>query len=106
MRSSHSIRQYRIDLWWEVEQMPIDGAPIYRVRIGSPNHAYIQLVNAIGELARHHQILKSIQPCVTLTGVTFKCAWHRFQWFAATGSEVRTGAAFQTPAFEGATTGN
>ena len=86
--------------------MPIDGAPIYRVRIGSPNHAYIQAVNDIEGLARHHQILKSIRPCVTLTGVTCKFAGHNLQWLAVVGSEVRTGAAFQTPAFEGATTGS
>ena len=84
---------------WEVEQMPIDGAPIYRVRIGSPNHAQTQIVDAIEGLARHHQILKSIRPCVTLTGVTCKFAGHNLQWLAVFGSEVRTGAAFQTPAF-------
>ena len=87
------------NVWWEIEQTPIDGAPIYRVRIGSPNHACIQLVDAIGELAHHHQILRSIQPCVTLTGVTCKFAGHNLQWLVVVGSEVRTGAAFQTPAF-------
>ena len=51
-------------VWWELGQMTIDGAPKYRVPLGSPNDAYTQWAKVIGEFTRRRRILNQIQPCV------------------------------------------